>query len=198
MVPTRLITLAITLPVLLSITTGQRWFFVVDLLGTVAFALSGVVLARMGGYDVFGALVLALLPAVGGGVVRDIVVNRFPVGVARSPWYMLAIIITVATGYLLLKLLRGRELGEPRMRPPVRLMGGWSVDQISRHLVVQGFDALGLAAFTVIGVIVAVETQGDPAPALGTAARHAGGGGRRLLRAPLSVARALKPTAEVG
>ena len=47
--------------------TRQRWFRVLAFIGTVAFALSGVVLAYAGQYTLFGALVLAALPAVGGG-----------------------------------------------------------------------------------------------------------------------------------
>ena len=54
-------------------------------MGTAAFALSGVVLAYGGQYTLFGALVLAALPAVGGGIVRDLLLQRDPLGVVRSP-----------------------------------------------------------------------------------------------------------------
>jgi len=60
-------------PALLGATVGQRWFFTIDILGTIAFAISGILLARQGGYSLFGAFVLASLPAVGGGIIRDVI-----------------------------------------------------------------------------------------------------------------------------
>ena len=59
------------LPVLTTQTLDSRWFRVLAFIGTVAFALSGVVLAYAGQYTLFGALVFAALPAVGGGIARD-------------------------------------------------------------------------------------------------------------------------------
>ena len=58
---------------MLGATVGQRWFFTIDILGTIAFAISGILLARQGGYSLFGAFVLASLPAVGGGIIRDVI-----------------------------------------------------------------------------------------------------------------------------
>ena len=148
------------LPILLSITTGQPWFFVVDIIGTIAFAISGVLLARLGGYDILGACVLAFLPAVGGGLLRDLIVARQPPGVLQSPWYLLAIIITVAAGYVLLRIPSSQTIGKANATRFPRL--GWSIDHIAENWVVQAFDAVGLAAFSVIGVIVAVESGASP------------------------------------
>lgn len=46
-----------------------------DLFGVFVFALSGALAADRRGMDLFGFLVMALLPAVGGGTVRDIVLD---------------------------------------------------------------------------------------------------------------------------
>jgi polar amino acid transport system substrate-binding protein len=59
------------LPVLLGQTAGQTWFFIIDIIGTIAFAISGLLLAREGKYSLFGALVLAALPSIGGGIRMD-------------------------------------------------------------------------------------------------------------------------------
>ena len=67
-------------------------------MGTVAFALSGVVLVYGGQYTLFGALVLAALPAVGGGIVRDLLLQRDPLGVVRSPEALLSVFGTVLAG----------------------------------------------------------------------------------------------------
>src|SRR5262245_20581785 len=87
-------------PVLLQATVAQRWFFTIDIVGTIAFAISGILLARQGHYSLFGAFVLASLPAVGGGMLRDLIVNREIVGVLTTPVYLLAVIVTVLTGYI--------------------------------------------------------------------------------------------------
>jgi polar amino acid transport system substrate-binding protein len=148
-------------PVLLEATVAQRWFFTIDILGTIAFAISGILLARQGHYSLFGASVLASLPAVGGGIVRDLVVNRETVGVLANPAYLLAVAVTVLAGYL------GFHLAE-RTRLASRRNGisgnddDWVVRKISVNTAIAFFDALGLAAFTVIGVVVAVESKANP------------------------------------
>ena len=47
------------------------WFYVLDLIGTTAFALSGFIRALQRRYDLWGCFILTLLPAVGGGILRD-------------------------------------------------------------------------------------------------------------------------------
>ena len=56
------------------------WFYVLDLIGTTAFALSGFIRALQRRYDLWGCFILTLLPAVGGGILRDLLV-----GGMRSP-----------------------------------------------------------------------------------------------------------------
>jgi polar amino acid transport system substrate-binding protein len=66
------------LPVLINQTLDSQWFRLLTFIGIIAFALSGVVLAYAGQYTLFGALILASLPAVGGGIVRDLLLQRDP------------------------------------------------------------------------------------------------------------------------
>src|SRR2546430_1811206 len=73
------------LPVLINQTLDTQWFRILAFIGIVAFALSGVVLAYEGRYTLFGALVLAALPAVGGGIVRDLLLQRDPLGIVQNP-----------------------------------------------------------------------------------------------------------------
>lgn len=140
-------------PVLLQQTLDQDWFFIVDVVGVIAFAISGVVLANRGNYDIFGALLLASLPAVGGGVIRDLIVGRSPVGLTTSPIYLGLIGGTVLIGFLVLRLLpltQKRSHIDPQKTTQVF------------NLIVEIFDAVGLAAFTVVGVVVAVSTRLEP------------------------------------
>ncbi|MGC8478190.1 MAG: trimeric intracellular cation channel family protein, partial [Acetobacteraceae bacterium] len=60
--------------------------------GTVAFALSGVVVGRRRGMDLFGLLVLAVVTAVSGGILRDLLIGAVPPeAVAR--WHVVALAI---------------------------------------------------------------------------------------------------------
>ena len=134
-------------PVLLAQTIGQDWFYALEVLGTVAFALSGILIAHRNDFSLFGAFVLAALPAVGGGLMRDLIVNRDTAAVLRSPISLLLVVALVLLASALIKVL-------PKAgRLPKNFNIGTLVDVL---------DAIGLSAFTVVGVIVAVETGSNP------------------------------------
>jgi polar amino acid transport system substrate-binding protein len=123
--------------------TGQSWFLSLDLLGTFAFALSGVILARKAGFDIFGGFVLAALPALGGGLMRDLLVGRAPVGIIQNPIYLELVVCTVLLAYCIARKYELRDL-----------------KSLAKY--VEALDALGLAAFTVIGVLIAAEYRCEP------------------------------------
>jgi polar amino acid transport system substrate-binding protein len=174
------ILLAYLHPILIAMTTESDWFTAIDVLGTIAFAISGLVLALRERYSVLGALVLAALPAVGGGFVRDLLVSRDPVAVVRTPLYALLIVGTVFSGYLLLRL--GRLLRGSSEQVAVVFESG---QRIGRHAV-SFFDSLGLASFTVTGVAVAVGSDVQPlwlwGPILATITAAGGGVMRDVVR----------------
>jgi hypothetical protein len=72
-------------------------------MGLVTFALSGVILAYEGQYTLFGAVMLAVLPSVGGGVVRDLLLQREPIGIVRNPAALLIVFATVLAGMIVVK-----------------------------------------------------------------------------------------------
>lgn len=164
-------------PVLLNITIGSQWFFALDILGTIAFALSGLTIAFKEHYSIVGALVLAALPAVGGGIMRDLLVSRDPIGVVRTPVYLLLVFGVVVTGYLLITALRkSKKLAQ--LVSHIKRFFPLSPLQIS--------DAAGLAAFTITGVTVAVEARLTPlwlwAPLLAAITSSGGGILRDIVR----------------
>lgn len=55
------------------------YFIVSDTLGLVSFSISGALIGLQAGFNFFGVILVALITAVGGGVVRDILLNRVPV-----------------------------------------------------------------------------------------------------------------------
>jgi polar amino acid transport system substrate-binding protein len=130
------------LPVLINQTLDSQWFRLFTFIGIIAFALSGVVLAYAGQYTLFGALILASLPAVGGGIVRDLLLQRDPLGIVRNPEALLTVFGTVLAGMVVIKAMS-------------RLQSGVLTKylQSRAHLgtrLIEVFDAIGLAAFTVV------------------------------------------------
>jgi polar amino acid transport system substrate-binding protein len=123
-------------------------------MGLVAFALSGVVLAYEGQYTLFGAVMLAVLPAVGGGVVRDLLLQREPIGIVRDPEALLIVFATVLAGMIVIKFFS--LIRADRATKYLKSHG---------HLgtrLIEVFDAVGLAAFAVVGVVVALDTSAQP------------------------------------
>lgn len=148
------------LPVMLDVTSGQWWFLVVDIIGTIAFAMSGVLLARQGKYSFFGALVLAAVPSVGGGIVRDLLLQRETLSVLKSPLYLLIIFATVVIFYFIFRI-KNRLTTEPTPATGAHA-DAYLIGHLNNHSAVAFFDAVGLAAFTIIGVIVAVGANIQP------------------------------------
>jgi polar amino acid transport system substrate-binding protein len=142
------------MPVLVNQTLDRDWFQVLVFIGTVAFALSGVLLAYEGRYTLIGALILAALPAVGGGVVRDLVLQREPIGIVRHPEVLLVVFGTVIAGMAIL-----RTLAALQARPLGQYLHARS-DLAGKSIEL--CDAVGLAAFTVTGVVVVMDTQAQP------------------------------------
>lgn len=137
------------------------WFLIVDIMGTVAFALSGITIARSERYSIFGALVLAWLPALGGGLIMDLIAGRNPPGILAQPIYMYSIVLTVlvARGFLwLIDMARGRWLFFFDLV--------WLYVAVQRRLkpmtLLVVFDSLGLAGFTVTGVFTAIQFNCHP------------------------------------
>jgi polar amino acid transport system substrate-binding protein len=145
---------AYALPILIHQTLDSDWFRVLVFLGTIAFALSGVVLAYAGQYTLFGALVLASLPALGGGVVRDLLLQRQPLGVVRDPVIVLTVFGTVMLGMAAIKITS--LTGTQRFAQSLQARR-----HVGTHLI-ETFDALGLAAFLVVGVVAVLDTSVHP------------------------------------
>ncbi|PTM06647.1 MAG: hypothetical protein DA407_11520 [Bacteroidetes bacterium] len=67
-------------------------FYTIDILGTIAFAISGVLVAMNKKMDPFGILIIAFVTAVGGGTLRDILIGQTPVGWMKDMSFTYAIL----------------------------------------------------------------------------------------------------------
>ena len=109
---------------------------VVELTGIGVASVSGALTALRKRLDVFGIVVAALVTAVGGGTLRDLLLGRRPVAWMRNPWgIVLAVVVALATAMYT----RGRK--SPELR--------W--------LLIA--DAFVLAFFTIAGTRIALEEQ---------------------------------------
>ena len=70
------------------------FIIVIELMGTIAFAISGAMVAVRCGMDLLGVIVLGVVTAVGGGMIRDIVLGNIP-SALTDPIYVLTAVIVV-------------------------------------------------------------------------------------------------------
>lgn len=118
----------------------------IDILGTITFAISGVFAAMQKRLDIFGILVIAFITALGGGTIRDMMIGDLPVAWIRDIRYPLVITASTVAAIAFNRFLRN-----------------WQ-----NTLLV--FDALGLGLFTIIGLQKGIAFNLHPAIciALGT------------------------------
>lgn len=115
-------------------------------------------------------------------MLRDLLVGREPIGVMRTSTYLLVVIATVTIGYFFT---RGYEFMMEKQPHFFRRF-------VLLKYVVDFFDTLGLAAFTIIGVVIAVEAQIEPlwlwGPLLAVLTGAGGGILRDVLRSDPNIA----------
>ncbi|MEQ8332847.1 trimeric intracellular cation channel family protein [Nisaea sp.] len=115
----------------------SRLTFVMDMLAAVAFAISGSLVASRKGLDILGFMWLAILTGVGGGTVRDLVLD-VPVFWVADPSHVIACLLTATVMFFL----------APKVESRIRL--------------VLWFDTLGLAFVTVVGTFKGLDHGTGP------------------------------------
>ena len=113
--------------------------FFLEVIGTIAFAFAGALVAIDNDFDWFGILCMAGITACGGGMTRDIILGNTPPMMFRNPIY---ITIAVITG--LLTVLIYNKFIQSRYKDKI-------LDMISI------LDAIGLAIFTIVGMDLAIQ-----------------------------------------
>lgn len=116
-------------------------FFMIEVIGTVAFASSGAMVAIKKQLDLLGVIVLGVTTAVGGGMLRDIIIGNVPPNLFKNPIYVLLAFITVIILFTIVRLNQ-------------KILASRSIETYER--VMNILDAVGLGAFTVIGIDTAV------------------------------------------
>jgi uncharacterized membrane protein YeiH len=104
------------------------FLYLIDLLGTLVFAISGCIVAYEKKFDLFGGFVLATVTAIGGGTLRDLLIGNTPVSWTLDLNYLWFIILGVIISFFF----RRHVLA---LRKTMFL-----------------FDTIGIALFTILGI----------------------------------------------
>jgi uncharacterized membrane protein YeiH len=115
---------------------GSVILYLLDLVGVAVFAISGALAAGRSGLDLLGVVVIAAVTAIGGGTVRDLLLDRHPIFWIRDPRYLYVIGATALLTVLCTRL--------------------WLLPHGEVLLVA---DALGLALFALTGAELAEEAK---------------------------------------
>lgn len=168
-------------PVLLSMTLGSDWLFIFEVLGTGNSALAGYLAARISQFSLFGALVLATINGSGGGVLRDLMLGRQPIGFMVSPLKMLIILGVVVAAYAVGQvwaLLRGRVL----LAFTLAQGFAWVRRRQLHNFAFEVVDAVALGLLTATGVAVTFGMGASPLWVWGSAMGTLTGAGAGIMR----------------
>lgn len=122
----------------------ENWYFILELAGTAAFAVSGAMTAVQKKMDLFGTAILGMTTACGGGIIRDIIVGLTPPKAFRDPVYaMTAIAVSILVFQPFIRRVLHRQQG-------------------IYDALLQTMDTLGLAIFTMAGIETAMSYTAKP------------------------------------
>ena len=139
--------------------------FIIEVLGTAAFTISGIYSALQKRLDLLGVLIIGFVTAIGGGTIRDVLIGHTPVSWMRDLTAPITVLITSACTLL------------------------WKRRVKSYKVTLFLFDAIGLGLFTVVGIQKGIQMNLNPGIciALGTITGCFGGVCRDILLAQIPV-----------
>lgn len=131
------------IPMKAEVSLMDTFILVLELIGTVAFAASGAMTGLRKGMDIFGVVILGLTTAVGGGILRDVLLGITPPNAFRNPLYALVAILTAIICFI----------------PALQRFFVRNRSYYDRCMLIM--DTIGLGIFTVMGICIAQETASD-------------------------------------
>lgn len=116
--------------------------FTLEIIGTIAFASSGAMVGIEKNMDLFGVNVLGVVTAVGGGMIRDLILGITPPNMFRNSVYTIVAIVTCCVLFFIVYI--NKQILASQFRA-------------AYDRVMMMFDAIGLGIFTVVGVNTAIK-----------------------------------------
>ncbi len=120
----------------------DKYIFVLEIIGTIAFASSGAMVGIKKHMDLLGVCVLGMTTAVGGGMIRDLILGVTPPVMFQNPTYALLAIAFSVFVFCSMYFFQGKQQKSRFQEVYDKLM--------------MIFDSLGLGLFTVVGVTTAI------------------------------------------
>lgn len=114
---------------------------ILELIGSAAFAVSGVVVAKRKHMDIFGAVILGCITAVGGGFIRDLILGIHPPLMFMNPMYVMCAFVTSLFTFMM----------------EYKHKGQLKKHQNISDLILNITDTLGLAIFAIMGARTAMQ-----------------------------------------
>lgn len=112
-----------------------------EALGTMAFAVSGAMVAIDKGTDIFGVLLMAVFTALGGGTLRDVLIGHFPPRMFTNFQYVLLSCVCALIVFVIARIFKEKYIERERL-----------IEQVNNV-----FDAIGLGIFAVSGARIGME-----------------------------------------
>lgn len=118
--------------------------YILEIIGTIAFASSGAMTGIKKNMDIFGVNVLGIITALGGGLIRDLILGISPPNMFKDPSYVLVAISTSCILFLIIYF--NKSIWNSKFM--------WKYERIMIAM-----DTIGLSTFTVIGINVGIENS---------------------------------------
>lgn len=115
---------------------------VLEIIGTCAFAISGAVIGITKRFDIFGVIFSAVITALGGGTIRDILLGNLPPAMFKNYIYLIFAVGTAVLTFIIASILKNK----------------FSENIVIIDKINNIFDAAGLGVFTVVGMNVAMSS----------------------------------------
>ena len=108
---------------------------ILEIIGTIAFALSGSIVAVHASLDIFGVMFIGAVTAIGGGILRDILMGKIPPAIFSKAEIFIIAVLTSVVLFIFTYINRKKYL---ELEEKIEAVNNF-------------FDAIGLAAFSVMG-----------------------------------------------
>lgn len=116
------------------------FLYILEIIGTIAFAIGGSVLAIKNKMDILGVIILGVIASLGGGLIRDIVINSENIVLFSQPIYLLISVLTSQIVFLIFYYSKRIDL----------------FDNKYFNFILNIIDGIGLGVFVVIGAKAAI------------------------------------------
>jgi len=124
------------------------FLFVLEIMGSIAFAISGAMVAIKKEFDLLGVIVLGITTSIGGGIIRDVILGITPPKTFQNSIYAKVSVLSSVIVFLFVYINRSNM-----MKREIKVL-------YEKLLLIS--DTIGLGVFTVVGINIAYSQLEEP------------------------------------